>query len=571
MTIEDGALELPVVVTGKEQAIGDLRAVDQAATKTTQSQVAGAQATARAAQTATTATQAMGRAAQGSGVQVQQFGSTLGMAAQGIGRFSQQGGQMVSVLGQAVGSIGSMGASMGPWGVAIGVATTAFGLLTTAMSSTRDETSRMAEEVRREAIPALDDLIDRATELQQALTVRVRVRRGEGSSMEQSAYAEEMQHYISEQGGYAGQARERGDFANADRYEREQRRARQDLAYRRQLEMRAIEREQREAGDAAAAERNRRDRERYEMDLAAAGGAPERRTGGRRPGGGRAPHFATGPLGTEMFFGEDEGGLPEYVAEDTGEAARGRAAVAGRRQRGAEELASQMHGALSERQDELGSTAIAAAEKFSSAWRQGVDATIEAFAEMNAAAAAAGRTQADASDLMAASAKAAGTDIVKFIGESVTGAFRQSVAAWLDGSKSFGEAAKQMAASVVQALVAESIVQAVVETARGVTALASVVTAPLAPGHFAAAAAWGGVALAAGTVGLLTGTVGSPAGGGGAAAAARTPERMPLDGRDRGGNNYTINISGALLMGPAAQIGRVLQETIDTSVQRFGG
>jgi hypothetical protein len=123
--------------------------------------------------------------------------------------------------------------------------------------------------------------------------------------------------------------------------------------------------------------------------------------------------------------------------------------------------------------------------------------------------------------LMERSLVAVGNNIAETIGGTMKGAFEDALGAWMDGSKSFVQAAEDMVKGVVKALVIESIVQAVTEFARGVASLASQ-DYVAAPQHFAAAAAWAAVGVVAGGVGAGIGAFGGGGGGekGGASGGA---------------------------------------------------
>lgn len=186
MTIEDGALELPIVVTGKAEALASLREVDGAATKTGQAQTVGAQATARAAADATRQQTALGNAAQQSGVKLSAFGSTLGLAGQAVGRFHQQGGQMVGILGQSVGSITSLTATLGPMGLAIGLATTAFALMSAASGDAKTKLEQAAEAARA-STNAFLGMVDGITQAERAQARMNLLLAGGGTPGEQDA------------------------------------------------------------------------------------------------------------------------------------------------------------------------------------------------------------------------------------------------------------------------------------------------------------------------------------------------------------------------------------------------
>ena len=109
--------------------------------------------------------------------------------------------------------------------------------------------------------------------------------------------------------------------------------------------------------------------------------------------------------------------------------------------------------------------------------------------------------------LMSRGMVAVGNQISDVVGNQMTSAFSSALGAWLDGSKSFVEAAEEMAKGVIKALVQESIVQGVTELARGIADLASY-RYDSAALHFAAAAAWAAVGGVAGAIGAATGAFG---------------------------------------------------------------
>ena len=92
------------------------------------------------------------------------------------------------------------------------------------------------------------------------------------------------------------------------------------------------------------------------------------------------------------------------------------------------------------------------------------------------------------------------------------------------------------------------------------------VTAPLAPGHFAAAATWAAVGGIAGGVGIATGAFG----GGKQKTERARPENNST--QMAGGSTYVINWNQpAILAGTYAEAGRHVQRALEESTQRFGG
>jgi hypothetical protein len=90
------------------------------------------------------------------------------------------------------------------------------------------------------------------------------------------------------------------------------------------------------------------------------------------------------------------------------------------------------------------------------------------------------------------------TDLGTNVLGKVSNAFGGLVAAAIEGKNSFGEAARAALKEMLASISQEAAVNALKQTAMGFSLLANPITAPLAPTAFAAAALWGGVAVAAG-------------------------------------------------------------------------
>lgn len=100
--------------------------------------------------------------------------------------------------------------------------------------------------------------------------------------------------------------------------------------------------------------------------------------------------------------------------------------------------------------------------------------------------------------------------------ESMGKAIGTHVQALIDGRESVGVALQGMLSDTLIAVGKEAVIQGGMEIAKGVAALAGVVTAPLAPGHFAAGAAFLAVGAAAGVAGAAL----APSAGAGAGASS---------------------------------------------------
>lgn len=104
-----------------------------------------------------------------------------------------------------------------------------------------------------------------------------------------------------------------------------------------------------------------------------------------------------------------------------------------------------------------------------------------------------------------ASATTAATDAANSAITSFGQAFGKHVNLILDGEEDVGEAALNMVQEVINAIGQEAIVKSAMELAEGIAAAAGVFTAPLAPGHFAASAAFAAVGAAALGAGAIVG------------------------------------------------------------------
>lgn len=568
MTIEQ--MEIGLVVSGEEAAAKGMDTAADAADrlqKATQNIAKAAEAAGRAltqnanqSRAAGTALSGVGSAAGLAGTKLATFGSTLGMAAQGIGRMNAGAGQMVSVLASAVGSISTMRAALGPVGLALSLATTAFGLITSAMSRAREESERNTRAVRRhtqaqrDALPTIESYANAINASREARARGERLAAGQGSVVDQRAALEQMRA-----------RRDRLESVSDDR---------QGMIARGSAEALL------DSGIAEAEANLQRARERArfkgldadETGMDEGGGGRGSRGGG---GGGGGRTFAVGEStvsGLDAFFGQyDRAGthlVPDAMRMRAPTDSRSLASLMGGGDADLSDLTDTFNSGIANARldDQVAQTATTAAMTFRDAWTSSVEDVISAWDRANTAARQAGQEQISVGELMAESAKAAGSAVLTYIGEEATGALRMSVDAWLDGSKSFVQAAGDMAKGVIKALVAESIVQAAVETARGVAALASVVTAPLAPGHFAAAATWAAVGGIAGGVGIATGAFG----GGKQKTERARPENNST--QMAGGSTYVINWNQpAILAGTYAEAGRHVQRALEESTQRFGG
>lgn len=139
----------------------------------------------------------------------------------------------------------------------------------------------------------------------------------------------------------------------------------------------------------------------------------------------------------------------------------------------------------------------------------------------------------------------------------------------MSGQESIGEGALNMMGEVVTAIGQEAIVKSAMELAEGIAAAAGVLTAPLAPGHFAASAAFAAVGVAALGAGALV-SAARGGGGGGAAGATVTPALPPPTQQDaaaaEGGRNITI-VYGSGILGSPRELARHIRDTMEEGAQ----
>ena len=193
-----------------------------------------------------------------------------------------------------------------------------------------------------------------------------------------------------------------------------------------------------------------------------------------------------------------------------------------------------------EAQQALAQTSAEAAEAFRSSWTGGINEVIAAWEAANEALAAAGESQLSTAALLEVGMNSAANSIADTVGGTMVSAFETAVGAWLDGSKTFAEAAEDMVKSVLRSLVIESIVQGVVELARGIASAASMDFAGAAL-HFGAAAAWAAVGVVAGSVGAGINAFGGGASKGGAATSAEAPRETAQNNQQPAGTTI-VNV-----------------------------
>lgn len=134
------------------------------------------------------------------------------------------------------------------------------------------------------------------------------------------------------------------------------------------------------------------------------------------------------------------------------------------------------------------------------------------------------------------------------------------------GRESIGDAAKAVVADTLTALGQEAVVKGAMQIAEGLAMLAGVYTAPLAPAHFAAGAAFMAVGGLVGAAGAAL----SPSAGASPSGAAAGPPSAPVgalaaaNDNGRGGpTQITINLGGGMVLGTPRELGEALSRAIN--------
>ena len=121
---------------------------------------------------------------------------------------------------------------------------------------------------------------------------------------------------------------------------------------------------------------------------------------------------------------------------------------------------------------------------------------------------------------------------------TLTGALKTHFAALITGKETVGEAIKGLVHELTLSLASEAFVRAIMETAHGIAALASIALAPTAPGHFAAAGLYTSVAALGGLAAAATAPSQSTSTAAAANTAATGSQRVPIGhGGDTGGSS----------------------------------
>lgn len=560
--MSDLDLEFGVRLANVEQALRDLGRINDA-------NRSAAQTTERAAQTSSRAVQQLGTSVQQVGQKAGQTVGALGQMAGQIGQVAGLSSSAGSAISQLGGAVGALSGAMGPLGVALGAVTLAITAINTALNYEANR-HREAEQAARDHADQLRSLATAARQARQALSVNADISGGSfgnltSDTLQQQAEERRQRVLEMERGFASGETRGRGlqerivngRGAITGRSIEEMMPAEQREEMRRlREEVTSIERELVRREEQAAADQNRQRDEmiaggvRSETELAA-------REARRRGGGGGASAEDENLAGYYARLEQMDRQLREHEQrriesmrflenaekEHQQELLRLAQETAEEQKRIDEEQARQEQLAQKDKaQADLDrhEQAKRDVQSFRETTDDSLDAVIDAWRKAQQSLKNAGQSMMGVGELLRVGMTSVANDIADTIGGTMVGAFESALGAWLDGSKSFVEAAEDMVKGVLKALVIESIVQAVTETARGIADLAGYKydTAAL---HFAAAAAWGAVGVAAGAVG---GAIGAFGGGGKDSAGAGASQSVtPTDASTTAAPSQPVTIN----------------------------
>lgn len=165
--------------------------------------------------------------------------------------------------------------------------------------------------------------------------------------------------------------------------------------------------------------------------------------------------------------------------------------------------------------------------------------------------------QADATRMAAEGS----TSAIQSFGKALGAHFQLVV----QGRETVGVALQGMLSDTLIAIGQEAVVKGSMEIAEGIAALAGIYTAGLAPGHFAAGAAFLGVGALAGVAGAaLAPSGGASSGAGAAPPSAPVGALVAANDNGKGGpTSITINLGGGVVMGTSRELGEALGRVIN--------
>lgn len=564
-------INLGVTVEGQANAVQQLQQITQA-----QAQVGttAEQANRRAATSATQATSALTTMAQSGQQMAQRIQGAAGSVqalVSALGSDNRTAGLMASMAG-ATAQFAAMGSMLGPAGTVIGGIAGLIAGIAGAIQHENDLAARTAE-ANQALLQQANAAIQARQELERLNNLAAASEGGPlGSTFLTDSSSSDLARQAEEARGRVAAAREevarrrhleedyhavvgrRAVESVSERFASETRAAEEDVN-RILATVSAIEAEiQRRYDEAGAAARATTERELAELDHRATEREAREEAAARR-GGARRQQVEMEMWQARMAQLREERAVEEAALEEEV------AATVAAMQRAFAESSGNTNGrgpqgfgdptrrdgfrAAQDRRSPVGATSMFseqadAMREFERGYVSSIDAVISAYDHLRDTSVAAANDVVRSGRFMERGMVAVGNNITEVVGGRMMGAFESALGAWLDGSKSFVEAAEAMAKGVIRSLVQEGIVQAVTETARGIADLASYQYAT-AGMHFAAAAAWGAVAGVAGAVGAATGSFGgSGAGAGGGPSQREMAERDRRE--DQGAGTTVINL-----------------------------
>ena len=533
--MSDFDLDFGVRITGADESIATVGRV--------------ARANESAARTTTAAARSSSAAVAGLGQSVQQVGQRTGQAVGALGQMATQLGSLApagsaagSAISQLGGAVGALSGAMGPLGVGLAVVTVAIAAFNTAVNYEANA-SRAADEAARNQAASLRDLATAAREARRELTLQRDIADGQISTVDTDTLRQraddQRQRALQIQRDFAsGESRGSGlqERIVNGRGALTGRTAEELMPAEMRAELQRVVAEvDRIDSELRAREQTAADGQRAgEAAALVAAGTPTAPTAPRRGGGGARAAAGGGVNTTDaaeremarrrdveaelMKAAEERDAAEQMLADKAQERAD---AEKERLQEGARAREEAAREAIAT-QRELEQASIEASDAFAASWRGSIDDVVDSWRDANRALRMSGGQMRSQADLLEMSMTSAGNSIADTIGGTMVGAFESALGAWLDGSKSFVEAAEDMVKGVLKALVIESIVQAVTETARGIASIASQDYAGGAA-HLAAAAAWAAVGGVAGAAGAAMGGFGGGSGKDAAPSTAVTP------------------------------------------------
>lgn len=528
-------LEFATRITGVDAAVQEIGRVKNANESTARSTQQAARTTQQSVTQIGDSMRQMGQRAGQTVGAVGQFTSTLASLAP----VGSQTAQIITQLGGTISALSS--SALGPVGIALAAVSTAVGIYRIATQDAERETQAMAASVETLST-SYEELLGHINDVNEARARESRLSMGLGSLEEQQALVERETNYLTNLRSAVQSVRQAIDEEGGATEAR--------LQQLQALDEARSAAERRIASAREAMSLAQQDQNLEQKDFEATGlmpgqlpEAPSRRASGAAQRASAAERQAEAERQRiareaqafdDFLYQQDQADFERQMQERRTQWAREEQLEAEKAEQRKELLRE-----AAEAQAELLGDAKTASAEFSASWSEGIDSVIEHWRDANKALRSAGQQMISTSRLLEVGMTSVGHNIADTIGGTMTSAFQSALGAWLDGSKSFVEAAEDMAKGVIKALVMESIVQAITEGARGIADLASYHydTAAL---HFAAAAAWAGVGVVAGTVGAAVGAFGG-AGAKDTSSSAST-QVTPTETQAATPTNTTINV-----------------------------